>query len=722
MAMINREGLNGRDDFIGFTFKGRHSSEFNIIQVSKSSRMGKELLPSPKDISIQVAGVDGAYYFGSTYGTKKWDLNLAFNDLREEDFRAMQYWLADKNTGDLIFDEEPYKAWDVKITTAPKFNFICFNEEINGRVTRIYKGEGTVSFISYSIIAKAPFPFLEAYNYDYRNNKSGFDASAYDSAEKLRRVALNNTYAITSQYDKRLGINRMDPIETQILTPSTLDARLTGEDASVGEIGTQWYNFEQWYPVSRISTQIEMDMADKHIESIINGIFNPDAVGNEITISEGTYDSIWNEYKGYRRENRSTINVTSEGGTPSNRFQIPSGETSLADTNLIKLGQFGFRRYGYVCDTIFMEPDNFKREERWVCLDNSLANKYIEKYGTDIPETLINDDHRRKVTRYYDNPDDNSDVYPATNSIYCYGQPATYYQDAYVSNGGIGSQSYRVVDRWGSKIGPIRGIVGDHIHIYNPGNYKTYPKIIITVLDKRSMITRSRCNYSTAHCVYKGKNGNNENIYKYTIDALHQHGNYNWRYATFSIYPKYVDSPQTYEDADCLGRISLDLMKLVPENESRSNEAVMANDDGTSEDGKQIKVADGYPNQINYVIDSELKLIYAADVDTKPDLGWGPEIEGIVPDPHESYNTKITPHQFIKNEAIVAGDFFEIPPYELEEWNHKKIMQGRYILLLNNGASSVMGPYTSDKHWSSNDYTSDDSWIGQRVVWDINYL
>ncbi|MBQ6628104.1 MAG: hypothetical protein IJH65_04730 [Methanobrevibacter sp.] len=57
-------------DFIGFTFKGVHSSELGIIRTSDGSRYNSELLPSFNDNTVAVPGGDGTYYFGSYYNQK----------------------------------------------------------------------------------------------------------------------------------------------------------------------------------------------------------------------------------------------------------------------------------------------------------------------------------------------------------------------------------------------------------------------------------------------------------------------------------------------------------------------------------------------------------------------------------------------------------------------------------------------------------------------------
>lgn len=138
-------------DFIGFTFNGRHSSEFNIYSVSDGSRYQDVLIPNPIDYTEQVPGGVGQYYFGSDMDIKEFPLSIAYDKLTETQVRELRNWLAPDAVGELIFDERPYKTYTGKISTSPSLSFICFdsyNKE-SGRKERIYKGEGSINFVCY---------------------------------------------------------------------------------------------------------------------------------------------------------------------------------------------------------------------------------------------------------------------------------------------------------------------------------------------------------------------------------------------------------------------------------------------------------------------------------------------------------------------------------------------------------------------------------------------
>lgn len=149
-------------DFLGFTLGNIHSSQLNITRVSSGDRYEDILLPTFKDTTMEVPGGDGTYYWNTSYTQKTFTLNFAYDDLRDEDLRKLRQVLSFKGVKELIFDEFPYKKYMVKCSAPPTFKYICFDyKEI-----RLYKGEGTVTFIAY-------YPYAQAVNsYKYEHGQS----------------------------------------------------------------------------------------------------------------------------------------------------------------------------------------------------------------------------------------------------------------------------------------------------------------------------------------------------------------------------------------------------------------------------------------------------------------------------------------------------------------------------------------------------------------------
>lgn len=131
------------DDLTGFKFGDYHSSQFGLIRVSNGSRYNEYLLPTLKNTTTDVPGMEGTLYFGTQKTTRSFQVDMAFDSLTEEDIRDIREWLTGAHP--LIFDERPYIQYMCILNSAPQLKYLTFEE--NG--VRIYKGELSVSFISY---------------------------------------------------------------------------------------------------------------------------------------------------------------------------------------------------------------------------------------------------------------------------------------------------------------------------------------------------------------------------------------------------------------------------------------------------------------------------------------------------------------------------------------------------------------------------------------------
>jgi hypothetical protein len=160
-------------DFCGFTFNGVHTSTLGITRVSDGSRYKENLGPAFQDKIVNVPGGAGSYFFETVDTQQPFDLEVAFDDVHEIQFRRMKQVFNSNVIGELIFDEAPYKVYTAKIQSPPRFQYICFNDEYNGE--RVYKGEGSISFVCYCPYARSKYKWLM----DYRDqNRSEWAQSS----------------------------------------------------------------------------------------------------------------------------------------------------------------------------------------------------------------------------------------------------------------------------------------------------------------------------------------------------------------------------------------------------------------------------------------------------------------------------------------------------------------------------------------------------------------
>ena len=155
-----------KGDFIGFSFNEHRSEELGIVRVSDGSRYNEDLVPTTQDKTVQVPGGDGFYYFGSDYTQRPFNINIAFDELTEKQFRELQQVFGTKELGKLVFDERPYKYYMVK-SSKPQLKYICFGKEGE----RTYKGEGTLTFTAYYPFAKSIYKFLNEYSDKNKDNE-----------------------------------------------------------------------------------------------------------------------------------------------------------------------------------------------------------------------------------------------------------------------------------------------------------------------------------------------------------------------------------------------------------------------------------------------------------------------------------------------------------------------------------------------------------------------
>lgn len=209
-----------KGDFIGFSFDGIHCSQLGITHVSSSDRYSEELFPEVKDKTIEIPNNHGEYYYGSTYGTRTFTIDFAYDSITETQFRNIRRLFGTTKICELIFDERPYKVYFAKVESPIEMSYVCFDEpkkiiigkeegnelygvrvanrtivsnteqvedEETGEISevttytteiereriypykriegteRIYKGEGTINLVCYSPFAHQQFKILELY-------------------------------------------------------------------------------------------------------------------------------------------------------------------------------------------------------------------------------------------------------------------------------------------------------------------------------------------------------------------------------------------------------------------------------------------------------------------------------------------------------------------------------------------------------------------------------
>lgn len=197
-----------KGDFISFTYNGVHSTELGIVHVSTSDRYTDALLPTIQDKTVQVPGSNGTYFFGSYYTQRPITLNVAFDNVSENQIRLARKVFGDQLSHSLIFDEEPYKVYYAKVNGTPQYTYIPFSSP------RVYKGEGTLTFICYEPFAHTPNSnkYLSQYTVGVSPSPSNPTWYKYNNKDEWNLSAgLLETQGTYDSYNSSTGFKLYNP-------------------------------------------------------------------------------------------------------------------------------------------------------------------------------------------------------------------------------------------------------------------------------------------------------------------------------------------------------------------------------------------------------------------------------------------------------------------------------------------------------------------------------
>lgn len=152
-----------RGDYLGFTYKDKHSSTLEIVRTSDGKRFNEALLSQPWHTSIKRQSVDGSLITSTNYNSKTFSISFAYDELEEEGIRGLQEWLNAKEPGYLILDERPYVKYWCHLSSPLSLSYVPFNsDKVAGG--RLYKGEGNFDLTCYDFYGVNRLRELKNYN------------------------------------------------------------------------------------------------------------------------------------------------------------------------------------------------------------------------------------------------------------------------------------------------------------------------------------------------------------------------------------------------------------------------------------------------------------------------------------------------------------------------------------------------------------------------------
>ena len=117
-------------DFLGFSFNGIHSDTLNITRVSDGDRY-KDTLPEIEDKTVEIPGMDGAYFYGSNFKIRTFNIPIAFDSMTEVQLRKFKQMFGCQQMGLLIFDEAGTLAVIDSFTDGTTFTVRTYAKSIN---------------------------------------------------------------------------------------------------------------------------------------------------------------------------------------------------------------------------------------------------------------------------------------------------------------------------------------------------------------------------------------------------------------------------------------------------------------------------------------------------------------------------------------------------------------------------------------------------------------
>ena len=223
-----------KGDFIGFSFNGVRSETLGIMRVSDGSRYNEDLLPSPQSSTYQVPGSDGSYYFGTDYTQKTFSVPIAFDEVSETQFRKLRETFNTKEICRLVFDERPYKYYMCAVSNF-NLKYLCFDDKTSTGVERVYKGEGTISFVAYYPFAKSVHKYLSEYD-DTNKDEWASSSRMLESKGSLDVRGTNGKVLVYNAGDREMDWELYFQLPSNASTASALTT-ITLENSAGAQVG-----------------------------------------------------------------------------------------------------------------------------------------------------------------------------------------------------------------------------------------------------------------------------------------------------------------------------------------------------------------------------------------------------------------------------------------------------------------------------------------------------
>lgn len=198
------------ENFVGFTFNNKHSSEFGILHVSPYE---EPFYGNITDNYKEVTGKVGAYYTNTIIGVKTFSINLVVYEMTAKQLMMAKQWLYPNTTGTLIFDETPYLQRTVKVSANPLLSFTPLSAR-DGTYNHTYNGTVSIQFTMFD-----PFDYAVEQSVLSYESKGDYKDIWRDNSNILltsQMPLVSTTGVLTTAFDMYLMNSGTYPVKPDI--------------------------------------------------------------------------------------------------------------------------------------------------------------------------------------------------------------------------------------------------------------------------------------------------------------------------------------------------------------------------------------------------------------------------------------------------------------------------------------------------------------------------
>lgn len=146
---------NAQRSFISFTWGGRKIEDFGFIATIDGDRLSRNLYSEFEDLTTEYDIIDGQIFWGSKYNPLTLSFTLSTDGVKEPTLQDFRNWFKAGITRELILSESPNRAIQARVSVAPSFSLLPFEEREEVQIgnntyqtrTTLWKGDLSLSFI-----------------------------------------------------------------------------------------------------------------------------------------------------------------------------------------------------------------------------------------------------------------------------------------------------------------------------------------------------------------------------------------------------------------------------------------------------------------------------------------------------------------------------------------------------------------------------------------------